>query len=448
MTATTWFGLNRISSSADALTDEHYKFGGYDRDLIDALLKLGAESHVHSGTLDLIADPTVAPSLDADVTEGNLQVGSTAYYKYTWIDQFGLETLPSDSEGFVVQGIIPAGTAPGLTAHYSGGSLSTGPYYYAITCYDTTDTNEGLSAGQAFVNLSVTSVGRITVDMGSLPAGVTGYNIYRKKPGNPKFYWLTSTTSTSYIDTGSVFETTSRVLPTSANVSGASQSIEVTIPALPTNATGWRLYRSYSDTAWDGTWIAEDDGLTYVDSGTSPMNRTPPSVRQSISPPSKIQLTDSAEVQGTVPMGRVSGFPFIVERRALSFDLTPVGDWPHAWFCEFESATILGARINMDYGTTSDNTFEVDILLESNATTPNVYSIFDGPTPVYPIIYSGDSFGDFQEPQTWTINRGDRLIVSPFDSCTDYYTVVIYLVAHGFSQSLSHVPGSNIGIIP
>jgi hypothetical protein len=128
--------------------------------------------------------------------------------------------------------------------------------------------------------------------------------------------------------------------------------------------------------------------------------------------------------------------------------VTPVGDQPDSWFCEFESATILGARINVDFGSVAAEDFEVDVILEHNGATPVEYSIFDGPTPVYPIAYVGDRFGEFQEPQTWSIRRGDRLIVSPLDMSSVSYAIVIYLIAHGFSQTLSHVPGTDIGIVP
>ena len=108
-----------------------------------------------------------------------------------------------------------------------------------MTAYTTANTLETKIGGIGYKTVNTgTTTNEITITMPSLPTGATGFNIYRKGPGNPRYYYLASTTGSSYVDDGSTALTTSRTTPNNNRTFNTNKVI-VTYPgATPAVPTG------------------------------------------------------------------------------------------------------------------------------------------------------------------------------------------------------------------
>ena len=104
------YGLSYFGGAVPGnITEDGSKFTLFDPPLLDSLL--GAmEDHDHSGGERLL-DPADAPTMDLREIGGSLPAGRTYHYAVTFVDRFGLETVPSDE----VDVVTPAPVQPPIS---------------------------------------------------------------------------------------------------------------------------------------------------------------------------------------------------------------------------------------------------------------------------------------------------------------------------------------------
>jgi hypothetical protein len=455
MGTTDHYGLKRMGPG-ESFSDEGWKFTDGDRVLMDRLLYLGAEGHRHIGAA---SDP---PDLDdltltLDSASGSLPAGTRVYYKYTLVDVEGFETAPSVEEYVDTPAAIVEPAAPSLTLATTTGTLLPGQYYYVLTAYTTVNTNETKALYPAYLTVPAgTSTNKITLTLPTLPTGATGFNVYRKGPGEPRYYHLASTTSTTtYIDTGSVEEDCNRTVPV-RNTTNSTNNVTAEIVAPPDGYT-WKLYRTYVAGFYNNSLVhhvveetSEGSGVItneYVDMGLATLTGTPPSTSQTVGGPPQIDLTDMTEVQGTLPMSGVSAYPYIATFQVAGSLTAATGTF--VWVCEFPQATIQGVRASLGRGySPASQPVIVDVNIGDGA-TPTFSSIFTASNQ-QPRVRVGAQIGDRVTPTARVgLSEGDIVTVdidqagggaTPTDRDL---TVSIYMLVHGYTSTTSFtVPSS------
>lgn len=441
------YGLQTLSTGDD-WTANGYKFSDADRKTISRLLKIGAETHHHTGLAASEAEDEFELDFEVVETAGSIPAGQRVFYKYTLVDEFGFESAAS-AEYFVdTPAAIVEPSSPTLATLPTGGVLLPGNYYYVLTAYTNVNTQETRAIAPAYITVpSGTSTNRVTITYPSLPAGADGWNIYRKKPGGVRYDFLVSVASgpTSYSDTGAVAEDCNRTIP-SRNLTNAQNTVVVTLDD-STLAEGitWKLYRSYNQNYEDSLLhhvveeTFEESGIItqeYQDTGTATSSGSPPVASQAIGTPSKILLTAGAEVQGLLPRANVTGFPY-----QLSFirsGLVAVNVGTEVWCCEFPAFTIVGCRASLGrgrYAASAD--VIVDINKDNGAATPTFGTIYTTQAN-RPRITFGQQQGVRTVPNIVELVEGDLLTMDVDQASggatpTDYdLTVTVYGYAHGY----------------
>jgi hypothetical protein len=449
MGTTDHYGLKRMGAG-ESFADNGYQYTDADRQLIDRLLYLGAEGHHHVGA---VADPPTLGTLTLTVDDasGSIPAGTRVYYKFTLVDVDGFESAPSDEEYVDTTAAVAEPAAVALTVTTTGGTLLPGQYYYVVTAYTSINTNETKALYPAFVTAPVgTSTNRITLTLPTLPSGATGFNIYRKGPGEPRYFYLASTTSTTtYIDTGAVEEDCNRTVPV-RNSTNSTNNVTASIPTLDPGYT-WKLYRTYVAGFYNNSLVhhvveetTEGSGIItpeYIDMGLATLTGTPPVASQTVGGPDQIDLSDMSEVQGTLPMSGVSAFPFEMEFH-VSGTVAAVGG-SHVWVCEFPRASIRGVRAALGQGyRPASQSVIVDVNVGQGA-TPWPTSIFSVQAD-QPRVIVGEQIGDRVAPTARTeLVEGDVLTVdvdqagggaTPTDADL---SVFVYMWVYGFESTTS-----------
>lgn len=237
----------------DSLSAFGYGFLSDNIHKIDRLIK-SMTTHDHTGTQVAQVDPVDPPVLVLDTTEGNVPAGTTVRYRYTYVDQNGFETAGSPEALVETADVVQRPGAPDGLPSSSGGALLGGVYSYALTAYVGSSTQETVIGLRTNTSVSyATSVNAITLNMPSLPDGATGFNIYRRGPGEAYYSYLTSTTDATFVDTGVLNPNFSRQ-PPNTNLTNGTNNVMVSLPSgVPAGGT-WKIYRSYAA----GNWTASD----------------------------------------------------------------------------------------------------------------------------------------------------------------------------------------------
>lgn len=259
------FGLT-VLEPGDPLSADGYAFINGNIQKIDRLLAAGL-THDHTAVSAGVADPTLAPTLTLDTASGNLPAGTTIRYRYTWVDQYGQETAASPEATVSTSAVVQAPGAADVSTVTSGGSLLGGVYNYALSAYVSTNTNETTIGNRQNVSVPYTTgTNTNSLTMPALPSGATGFNIYRRGPGEAFFSYLTSTTGATYTDDGAVAVTESRQ-PQIVNTTNSTNNVLIELPeALPSNAT-WKIYRTFVSGNWNASNLKHVTEETFVGSG-------------------------------------------------------------------------------------------------------------------------------------------------------------------------------------
>lgn len=310
-----------ILNAGDNLSEDDYAFTNRNIRNIDHKLYLGAESHQHTGESAPVVDPDTPLSLTLTTGSGNIPAGRTVRYRYTWVDANGAETGVSPEATVTTPSPVSAPGSPGISKSATGGTLLPGNYFYVLTAYKTSNTLETTPGGRVYTSVLSGTTNSITLDLPSVPAGADGFNVYRRGPGEARFFYLASidmsiaTPPTEYLDDGSVEEDCNRSVPTrntTSNLNSVDIALPGATPAVPDGYT-WRIYRTYTLNDWDSSllsWVVEEtsegSGIitpTYTDVGSSTTAGSPPTQSEIVGSPTKINFTDAAEIQGSIPPG-------------------------------------------------------------------------------------------------------------------------------------------------
>lgn len=271
---TDFFGLTRVGEG-ESISKNGYAFGDGDRVTLDTLLK-ALELHTHDGAASLNS-PTTAPALTPNATGGSLPAATLFYYKCSFLDRFGLETAASPEASVSTQAQMSAPTPPTYAVESSGGTVLGGTYGYAVT-FVTDSGGETTPSTTVDAQVVTGTTNRVRLDLPALPSGATRYNVYRRRPGQNVFYYLGTSTTTPFYDSGEVEDTTitSPVFNTTNNTS----SITITIPtgSIPDDVYGWKIYRTTTPGTYDSyslvhhvveptTEFATDLRTTWTDAG-------------------------------------------------------------------------------------------------------------------------------------------------------------------------------------
>ena len=337
MGQTQHFGLQKFGSEG-RISDEGHKFSNRDRDTLDALLyQLYNHDHRLTGT-NILNGPQNPPVVTVSNSGGTLGPGTAYWYKVSYRDSAGNETVAAPAAIAITDSVIASPPVMALSTASTGGSLAPGTYKYALSYYQSSG---GETTAPNIASISVptgTSTNTVTITLDSLPAGATGWKIYRKAPGEVYYYLLDSTTSgPTYVDDGSLSPDCNKTRPT-ANSTNASNSVTIALNSndlpLDTRVVDWRIYRSTNGEFGERSLIATqtettteggaDLVTTYTDTGDVAQVGLP--LGQTTVPPSIPQL-DAGDV-------------FTSTGKRLSSDLAPLGT--HAW-TSFLNGTVANA---------------------------------------------------------------------------------------------------------
>lgn len=372
---TSHFGFTRIGFGDD-FGDEGYKFSDDDRVYLDQLL-YALLQHRHSGVAAPDVDPAVAPTLTLDSTQGQIPAGLTVRYRYALVDADGLESAASPEASVATPALLATPNPPAVASiAATGGSLLAGQYAYALSAYTDVNTSETKASTPIVFRVpGTTTTNVVELTLPALPVGATGWNIYRRAPGAPSYRYLTSTTSTSFSDDGSVAEDCDRTTPT-RNTTRQTNQVTVELPGpVPVGYT-WRLYRTYVASGYTNTllhWVVEqtvpgtvDD--SYVDTGGATTSGAPSNTSKMIGDGEPL------------PLGALVGFPQ-VEQVVLAGTVA-VAEGLAVWVCEYPRVTIVGFQLTFgrDLSLGNGGADGDDVLVDVNEWT--------GASPMWQTIFS------------------------------------------------------------
>lgn len=416
------WGLS-ILGPGDALSADGYKFSDADRRLIDRLLYYATELHRHTGGSGADNTPMSPPTLALLPADGAMPSSARYYYRYTVIDDMGNESAPSPVAVIDTPGAISTPGAPALNYVTGTGSLLPGTYSYVLSAYKGPNTLETKALNSAAQTIPGTNVNNeISLTLPTLPLGADGLNVYRKSTSGTHYLYIASIPSPAsgdiWVDDGSVEGDCDRSLP-AANRTQNTGAVRITYPgATPDIPAGWswRIYRSNNTLDWSRSYLADisPQGATpvtpvdFVDVGGGAQLGSPPTVAQVINAPSKINLTDAAEVEGVLPPGLVV-VPQIVTFAAPGSVTEGPGSF--VWTCDYERADILSVRAYLGVDSLAD---AQDVIVDVNLLRPNVegtwISAFDD-GPDRPTVPVGRNFGTPVTPIHQHLTLGDSLSV-------------------------------------
>lgn len=456
--STSRFHLSTLSSGDD-FADNGYKYTDADRQQIDRLLEIGAETHRHDGVVADSIDPDTPPSLALDTSGGGIGAGERIRYKFTLVDVVGNESAASPEAYIDTPDPVESPAASSLTYDNGAGSLLPGNYFYALSAYVDLNTSETKAPNRAYITVaSGSATNTITITLPSLPFGATGFNIYRRTPGSTKYFYLDSvdmdvaTPPDVYEDDGATDVDCGRTLPV-VNSTYSTNSVVVSYPgATPVVPDGytWKIYRTYESGEYDDsflTWVVEETSegsgiivTTYEDVGAGTTTGYPPAYSQIVDSPSKIDLTDAAEVQGVLPPG-LNVVPYV-----FSFFVggaVTAGTQPQTWVCDFDFAYILSCRASLKstaYPDASDVIVDVN-KYDAAAATPSWSTIYatQANRPTVPV---GEFYGSATAPDTAELLNGDVLSIDVDQigggSNTDEdLTVNVFMLVQSGSRTVS-----------
>lgn len=247
---TLFAGLQQLDP-LDPLSTDDYSFQAQNPDIIDRLLEVGARTHRHDAHAAL-ADPTAAPGVVVVASGGVIPADVTISFGYTWVDQDRGETAASPLEAGATDAAIDAPEELlELTADYAAGTLRSDSYYYGRTWTDDAGGETELGAIES-VDVEPYPEAQVFItglSSGMVAAGASGWRLYRARGGDD-FTLLATGSGDALTDDGSLCPDCTDS-PPEENTTQRFASMVVTIPALPSGATGWRLYGSLDGAFFD-----------------------------------------------------------------------------------------------------------------------------------------------------------------------------------------------------
>jgi len=418
---TSHYGLDTVGQG-DTFSAHGYKFGTTDRETVDFLLARGAELHRHDGQTIGVEAPTAGLSLDLSSSGGTLPPSTRIYYKFTWVTNDGQESMAGPEAWIDTPPAVTRPSPPVLTPASTGGTLLPGVYYYVVSAYVTSSTLETLASDPAFVNLvGPTGENMVTLTMPTLPPGATGFNIYCRKPGQSKYFYIDSTTDTTWVDTGSVAQDCDRSNP-SRNATNTSNKVIVSLPgatpAVPEGVT-WKIYRTYAPGNYTRSLLhhvveALEENRptitpTYTDIGLPTTNGAPPSTTLTVTNPRPIDLT--LETVGNLDASKVTGLPIVA---VFSMPGLAQVDCAAVWVNTVESPVHLrriALALGPDRFPAADDLI-VDVLYGDGSWNPVYTDLFAAIPDQRPQITSGYARGQSVDLEVLDVTVGGDEVVA------------------------------------
>jgi hypothetical protein len=411
------FGLTILDSPTDQLDLSNYKFSEADRVLLDRLLRVAVEDHVHTGTGISVTTPD-APVLCVQPTGGAIPPNAPVYYRYSIIDSRSQETIASAvaSVNTPVPATMPA-YAPRLSIY--SGYLEAGEYLYAVSACTRESSLETVVGPTASGTL--TTFGGWYLDLPPMPTGGEFFNVYRKGPRDYELIHLTTLLPDDryFVDSGDLRANRLRVSP-HANTTNRTNSIEVELPGpFPNDSWTWKLFRTYDPANWEQSlldWNGPDPH--YTDDGRATRPGFPPATTAAVGGAPKINI--ATDTVGHAP-STISAVTRTVNFNAAHAVIGP-GTW--SWVCEYEHAELqsIWATVNRSLpATLGDCEIGLDY---ARAGTDTWQPVGVPDFPLNSVIRVGESIGErtnlvVQSPSPPYLTRGDKLRLHVYETGFD-----------------------------
>jgi hypothetical protein len=186
-----------------------------------------------------------------------------------------------------------------------------------------------------------------TITMPALPSGATGWNIYRKGPTDLEPIFLTSTVTNTVIDNGALKASPFRT-PPSGNTTSSMNSVVIGLEGQELPAgCTLKIYRTLDQGDWSRSFVNRVSGLPYTDTGHATQTGAPLARSIALGGAPKIRFFENTT--GSLPP---SAF---VTARLATFNLAgPVttGLSPWQWICEYDDAALQSIRATLGRGST------------------------------------------------------------------------------------------------
>lgn len=330
-----WFDDDEPGS----ITDSAGQFTGRDRLLMDRIFE-AIELHDHKLHPATGGAPETGPDLAIGASGGSLQAGLDYSYVVAFVDEFGLETPASDETTISTPDILPAPDAPSGVTSDDANTLAAGAYDYALTGIRG---DEQSILGDVF---TVTVLGDEDTVTLTLPAlgDEDSWNVWRRKDTSSGYTLIGNTTSTTFVDDGSVaeyqFPLDPAYAPPTTNAGIDQYAVEVTLGAADAVTVqafaAWRIYRTTTSGSYSAQSLVHEvtervDELdpesdlvtTWVDYGDALATGQPTSVDQQVHfQPYTFHRFDSTAAADTFSDEFPAYYPILVGASgASSYDL-------------------------------------------------------------------------------------------------------------------------------
>jgi hypothetical protein len=445
MTASTpRFALTTLNKG-DGLSADDYAFGRGNRLQLDRLLLQVIENHHHTG---ILAPNTPGPATSTKVTPtgGVFPANHAIFYKTALVDPRGQEYVASQPAIVITPPTLPAPEPPVLT-QARGGVLLPGDYIYQLSVY-TEDTSYETTLSRPTTS-TLAEANQWTIALPALPAGATGWNIYRKGPTDLEPMFLASTTNSGpWLDNGTGKPQPYRTAPT-ANTTSSMNAVIVGIDGetVPSGYT-LKIYRTLDQGDWSSSLVTRVATLPYTDTGHATQSGVPLARSAALGGAPKIRFFENTI--GTLPPSSYT------TPRIATFTLAgPVtaGLSPWQWVCEYDEAVIVSLRATLGRGfwpAAYPVKATVRLRREGEADwVPLLTTSWDPPREISATVEVGSSIGNRVNIASSDLNtrlyRGDalRAVVlqagggaTPTDSDL---SLMVTMLAHNGTATTTHV---------
>lgn len=370
--------------------------------------------------------PSITLALSQAATGGNIPAGLKMCYRVSWYNSTG-ETAASTEQTIDMPTPVATPTIPTLATATTGGTLTAGSYFYAISAVKGSGETYA-SNPAAIIVPSTTSTNKNTVTLPVAPSGATHFNIYRKKDSGDFYYMAQVVVGAgTWEDNGSISPNCDKTLPVD-NTTNSTNKVTLTLSNVPAGATGYRIYRSivpgeypaYSmlvDQTIGGTPI-----LIQYDTYQTNEYGVPLEKDSTYGSPPKVILTTATDVTGILPTANITPLDAnldfakyqaqqLVVHKGTAFPGTPAEAQPFyrtdedklyiydgtVWVVvygntELEYTTKLGVDrtstsvsfadatgLNFAAAANTDYVFEFDVIFRSAAVTTGIALAVNGP---------------------------------------------------------------------
>lgn len=336
------FALTTLNKG-DGLSADDYAFGHGNRLQLDRLLEQVIENHHHTG---IPAPNTPGPAVVTRVqpTGGILAANQAIFYKTALVDPRGQEYVASQPAIVLTPTTLPTPEPPVLS-QIRGGGLLPGDFIYQLSVYTEDTSYETTLSRPTSGTLALGN--QWTIALPALPAGATGWNIYRKGPTDLEPVFLTSTTSSGpWVDDGTGRPKSYRTAPT-ANTTSSMNSVVIGNDyddILPSGYT-LKIYRTLDQGEWSASLVTRVATLPFTDTGHATQTGAPLARSAALGGAPKIRFFENT-------IGILPPSAYTTARVTTFTSAGPVtaGLSPWQWICEYDDAAIVSIRAALGRG--------------------------------------------------------------------------------------------------